>query len=63
MSTAGVKPNPRKVDAVSQYPVPTNVKELKQFLGLTNYYCKFIYNYAHTAKLLPTCLIPLNPNC
>ena len=52
MSAAGVKPNPRKVKAVSEYPVPTSVKELKQFLGLTNYYCKFIYNYAHTAEPL-----------
>ena len=52
VSAAGVKPNPCKVDAVSQYPAPTNVKELKQFLGLTNYYRKFIYNYAHTAEPL-----------
>ena len=29
VSAAGVKPNPRKVKAVSEYPVPTSVKELK----------------------------------
>ena len=52
MSAAGAKPNPHKVKAVSEYPVPTSVKELKQFLGLTNYYRKFIYNYAHTAEPL-----------
>ena len=52
VSAAGVKPNPRKVKAVSKYPVPTSVKEFKQFLGLTNYYRKFIYNYAHTAEPL-----------
>ena len=52
MSAAGVQPNPHKVDAVSKYPTPTNTKELKHFLGLTNYYPKFICNYAFIAKLL-----------
>ena len=47
VSVEGVQPDPRKVEAVSQHPVPTTIKELKQFLGLTNYYRKFIYNYAH----------------
>ena len=52
VSATGVKPDPRKVEAVSQYPVPTNIKELKQFLGLTNYYRKFIHNYAYIAEPL-----------
>ena len=52
VSASGVTPDPRKTEAVSQYPVPTNIKELKQFLGLTNYYRKFIYNYAHIAEPL-----------
>ena len=51
ISAKGFKPDPRKVKAVSQYPVPSNAKEMKQFLGLTNYR-KFIYNYAHIAELL-----------
>ena len=34
MSATGVKPDPHKIIAVSQYPVPTNTKELKKFLGL-----------------------------
>ena len=52
VSAKGIKPDPRKVEAVSQYPAPSNVKEMKQFLGLTNYYRKFIYNYAHIAEPL-----------
>ena len=43
VSAIGVKPDPHKVEAVSQYPVPTNIKELKKFLGLANYYRKLIY--------------------
>ena len=52
VSATGIKPDPRKIEVVSCYPVPQNVKELKQFLGLTNYYRKFISNYAHIAEPL-----------
>ena len=52
VSAKGIKPDPRKVEAVSQYPAPSNVKEMIQFLGLTNYYRKFIYSYAHIAEPL-----------
>ena len=34
------------------YPVPSNDKELKQFLGLSNYYKKVIKNYALIAEPL-----------
>ena len=44
MSTTGVKPDPHKIETVSQYPVQTNTKELKKCLDLANYYHKFIHN-------------------
>ena len=31
----GLKPNPKKVDAVERCPTPTTVKEVESFLGLT----------------------------
>ncbi|KMQ89530.1 enzymatic polyprotein endonuclease reverse [Lasius niger] len=34
ISDKGVKPNPEKIKAVEQYPIPKNHKQLKQFLGL-----------------------------
>ena len=37
VSADGVEPDPAKIQAVINYPVPTNVKELRQFLGLANY--------------------------
>lgn len=46
----GVKPNPSKVDCVVNYPIPKNQKQIKQFLGLTGYYRKFIKDYSHLAK-------------
>ena len=37
-----IHPSPRKVQAIQEVPVPENPTELKSFLGLVNYYRKFI---------------------
>ena len=42
----------RKTEAVSAWPVPRFVAEVRSFLGLTSYYRGFIYEYAHIAKPL-----------
>ena len=52
VSEDGVRPDPSKTNAVSSYPTPTNVKELRQFLGLANYYRRFVENYSHIAEPL-----------
>ena len=52
VSQEGIKPDDDNVKAVSTYPVPRTIKELKQFLGLTNYYRRFIKDYAHIAEPL-----------
>ena len=46
VSAAGVSLDPAKVEVVSSYPVPTDVKQLRQFLGLANYYRKFVPAYS-----------------
>ena len=38
VSAAGVCPDPAKTEVLSTYPVSESVKELRQFLGHTNYY-------------------------
>lgn len=48
----GCLPNPTKVECVQNYPVPKNTTETQRFLGLANYYRKFIKNYANLAKPL-----------
>lgn len=48
----GYLPNTIKVDCINKYPTPTNVTELQRYLGMCNYYRKFIRNYAQIAKPL-----------
>ncbi|KAK3088256.1 hypothetical protein FSP39_016655 [Pinctada imbricata] len=41
----GISPDPKKVKAVNDFEKPQNVKELKSFLGMTNYCSRFIADY------------------
>ncbi|OWZ01817.1 Retroelement [Phytophthora megakarya] len=42
----GVRPDPEKVRVINEWPTPSNVKELRQFLGLATYLHKYVENYA-----------------
>lgn len=52
ISNGQVRPNPEKLRAVREFPVPTTVTGVKSFLGLTNYYHKFIPGFAKIAQPL-----------
>jgi len=39
-----------KVDGVLSWPEPRNVKDVRKFLGLANYYRRFIKNFAQIAR-------------
>ena len=52
VSADGIRPDPAKTEAVSNYPVPRNAKELKQFMGLSNYYRRFVKDYSKIAEPL-----------
>ncbi|KAF1331706.1 reverse transcriptase, partial [Globisporangium splendens] len=43
---SGVRVDPEKVKAIDNWPVPQNVKQLRQWLGLANYLHKYTRNYA-----------------
>lgn len=52
VSRDGLKPNPRLVGAVEEFPEPTTVQEMRRFLGLCSYYRKFIPRFAAIANPL-----------
>lgn len=51
-SKDGVKPDKKLLEAVKEYPKPVNVKQLQSFLGLANYYRKFIKDFSKIASPL-----------
>jgi hypothetical protein len=52
LSTEGVKMDPRKVEAVQQWPVPKTVTEVQEFLGFANFYRRFVKGYSGVATPL-----------
>ncbi|XP_061594943.1 uncharacterized protein K02A2.6-like [Cololabis saira] len=53
VDASGLHPLPHKVSAIQKAPAPTNVTELRAYLGLLNYYNRFLPN-------LSTLLAPLH---
>ena len=54
ISTEGISPLPNKLDCIQHMPAPKNAKEIKQFLGLTGYYRKFVPRFADISRPLTT---------
>ena len=50
----GISPLPNKLDSIRHVPVPNSVKEIKQFLGLTGFYRKFVPRFADISRPLTT---------
>ncbi|CAK5268475.1 unnamed protein product, partial [Mycena citricolor] len=47
-----VEMDPVKVAGVVEWPAPANKKEVQQFLGFTNFYWRFIWDFLHVARPL-----------
>ena len=52
VSGQGVRVDPRKVEAIKDWPVPTTVTQVRSFLGLANFFRKFVQGYASIASPL-----------
>lgn len=56
VSHQGVEPEPSKIRAMVEWPIPSTIKALRGFLGLTGFYRKFIQGYASIAAPLTALL-------
>ena len=54
ISPEGISPLPNKLDCIKHMPVPNSMEEIKQFLGLTGYYRKFVPRFADISRPLTT---------
>ena len=52
ISVDGISPLPDKLDTIKNTPAPKDMKEMKQFLGLTGYYRKFVPRFADISRPL-----------
>lgn len=52
ISEGGIHPNEKKKRAILQVPAPRNLQQLRSFLGMVNYYGKFLPHLASTLTRL-----------
>lgn len=52
----GLKTDPEKVVAFTNFPVPHNVKQTRRFLGMAGWYQRFVENYSGLAAPITDCL-------
>ena len=57
-SVHGISPLPQKVQAIQDFPAPSSLRKLREFLGLVNFYRRFIPHCASLVQPLTDLLSP-----
>ena len=52
VSNGTIRPNPKKIEAITEFPRPTDHSAMRRFLGMTGFYRRFINDYAAMADPL-----------
>ena len=52
VSDEGISADPKKIEAVESFPVPTDLTSLRSFLGLASYYRRFVPGFSKAAQPL-----------
>lgn len=52
IDTKGIRPTEEGLDSIKKFPSPKTIKELRSFLGLANYFRKFIPKFSNISKPL-----------
>jgi len=52
VSENGISTDPEKVRAVADWPTPTNLREVRSFVGLCSYYRRFVEGFARISATL-----------
>ena len=56
VSTGGIVPKPERVQVIRNFKPPTSLRKLREFLGMVNFYRRFIPNAADTLQPLTSLL-------
>ena len=54
---SGISPDPDKVKAIKEFPPPTNIGDVRRYLGMVNHLAKFVPNLAETTQPLRELLV------
>ncbi len=52
VSAEGLTPDPKNVEVIDKVPSPTNLTELRSFLGMVGFYFIFLLKLANTVEPL-----------